>query len=62
MKIIKSVAAYRQLIKKKTELQIAELLLADLIGYRQTSLKRANDIDTICNLILAIKEQEGTIL
>lgn len=50
----RSVDSWRALIKGKTDHQIALLILGDLIGYRKTSMKRADDADTLTNLLSAI--------
>jgi len=41
-----------------TDLRRAEKLLASLMGYRQTSLNRAQDTDKIYNLIQEIRKDE----
>lgn len=38
--------------------QQADRILADLIGYRKTSLKRAEDADTLVNVLDALQEIE----
>jgi hypothetical protein len=53
----KSVNAWKDLIEGKGPTAIAELILGDLIGYRKTSLKRSEDVDTLVNVIAALKEE-----
>lgn len=40
------------------DLKRAEKLLASLMGYRQTSLNRAQDTDKIYNLIQEVRKEE----
>lgn len=53
---MKSPATWRRIIEGKKTHEIARLAIEDLIGYRKTSLKRAEDLDNLTNLIAAIME------
>ena len=50
----KSVETWAKMLKGKTEYQAARIILADMIGYRKTSLHRAEDIDSLTAAIIAI--------
>jgi len=39
---------------KKSTSAVAEQILGDLIGYRKTSLHRADDQDTLINALIAV--------
>ena len=52
---MRSIQEWRKLIKGKKSFAIAELALADMIGYRKTSLKRADDHDNLSALIQAVQ-------
>jgi len=52
----RTVAEYTRLLELLTDLEVAELVLSDLHGYRPTSLRRAEDYDTITRLISAVRE------
>lgn len=59
---MRSLQEWDRLISGKKPSAIAELILADLIGYRKTSLKRADDADNLAVCIAAIRmhiPQEG---
>ncbi len=47
---------WKLVIEAKTPHQIALFLLSDLLGYRKTSLKRAEDADNLTNLIVALQD------
>ena len=40
----------------KTDAQLAHFVLSDLIGYRSTSLHRADDEDALTNLFSALRQ------
>ena len=54
----KSVELWRKLLRDQPLLKQAELILADLQGYRKTSLKRAEDIDTLISALSALQKAE----
>jgi hypothetical protein len=51
----KSTQIYKRLLEGKTDLQKAELLMADLVGYRKFNLHRTDDTDTVVNFIQAVR-------
>lgn len=58
--MVRSIESWMRLLQGKTDLEIAKYMIEDLVGYRSTSLHRADDIDALRNAVKAIRQMKET--